>query len=105
MILFCRQDLLDLESFRSISALETLIELMRRRVGSPVSYNSLARDLQRDPKTIKRWLELLENMYIVFKVAPYHKNIARSLLKEPNMLIFTIPPWFTEMRVENWRIL
>ncbi|MEI8182871.1 MAG: ATP-binding protein [Desulfomonile sp.] len=83
-----RQDLLDLESVRSIAALETLIELMRRRVGSPVSYNSLAGDLQRDPKTIKRWLELLENMYVIFKVPPYHKNIARSLLKEPKYYFY-----------------
>src|SRR5450759_3309580 len=78
-----RQDLRDLESVRSIADMETLIELMRRRVGSPVSHNSLAGDLQRDPKTIKRWLELLENMYVLFRVTPYHKNIARSLLKEP----------------------
>ncbi len=83
-----RQDLLDLESVRSIAALETLIELMRRRVGSPVSYNSLAGDLQRDPKTIKRWLDLLERMYVIFKVTPYHKNIARSLLKEPKFYFY-----------------
>jgi len=55
---------------------------MRRRVGSPVSCNSLAGDLQRDPKTVKRWLDLLENLYILFRVTPYHRNIARSLLKE-----------------------
>jgi hypothetical protein len=83
-----RQDLLDLESVRSIADLETLIELMRRRVGSPVSSNSLSKDLQRDPKTIKRWLELLERMYVVFKVTPYHKNIARSLLKEPKYYFY-----------------
>ncbi|MEI7449289.1 MAG: ATP-binding protein, partial [Desulfomonile sp.] len=83
-----RQDLIDLESVRSIADLETLIELMRHNVGSPVSYNSLARDLQRDPKTIKRWLELLETMYIMFKVPPYHKNIARSLLKEPKYYFY-----------------
>jgi hypothetical protein len=83
-----RQDLLDLESVRSIADLETLIELLRRRVGSPVSCNSLAGDLQRDPKTIKRWLELLERMYVVFKVTPYHKNIARSLLKEPKYYFY-----------------
>jgi len=83
-----RQDLLDLESVRSIADLETLIELLRRRVGSPVSCNSLAGDLQRDPKTIKRWLELLERMYVVFKITPYHKNIARSLLKEPKYYFY-----------------
>ena len=85
-----RQDLLNLESVRGIAAMETIIELMRRRVGSPVSYNSLAGDLQRDPKTIKRWLELLENMYVIFKVTPYHKNIARSLLKEPKYYFYDI---------------
>jgi len=83
-----RQDLLDLESVRNISALETLIELMRKRVGSPVSYNSLAGDLQRDPKTVKRWLELLENMYVIFKITPFHKNIARSILKEPKYYFY-----------------
>ena len=83
-----RQDILDLESVRSIAYLETLIELMRSRVGSPVSYNSLAEDLQRDPKTIKRWLELLERMYVIFRVTPYHKNIARSLLKEPKYYFY-----------------
>ncbi len=83
-----RQDLLDMESVRDIAAIETLIELMRHRVGSPVSYNSLARYLQRDPKTIRRWLELLENMYIVFKVVPFHRNIARSLLKEPKYYFY-----------------
>lgn len=83
-----RQDIPDLESVRSIAYLETLIELMRSRVGSPVSYSSLAGDLQRDPKTIKRWLDLLERMYVIFRVIPYHKNIARSLLKEPKYYFY-----------------
>jgi len=78
-----RQDLLDLESVGSISDVETLIALVRRRVGGPASCASLARDLQRSPKTIRRWLDLLERMYIVFRVTPYHRNIARALLKEP----------------------
>jgi uncharacterized protein len=83
-----RQDLLDLENIRNIASIETMIELMRRRIGSPVSYNSLAGDLQRDPKTVKRWLDLLENLYVLFKVSPYHRNIARSLLKEPKYYFY-----------------
>jgi len=61
---------------------------LRKRVGSPISYNSLAGDLQRDSKTIKRWLELLENIYIIFKVTPFHRNIARSILKEPKYYFY-----------------
>lgn len=83
-----RQDLVDLESIRDIPALETLIELIRRRVGSPVSYASLARDLERDSKTVKTWLTYLENFYILFPVRPYHKNIARAILKEPKYYLY-----------------
>ena len=83
-----RQDLLDLESVHSISLLETLIELLKSRVGSPVSYSSLSRDLQKDPKTIKRWLYILEQLYVIFPVRPYHKNIARSILKEPKYYFY-----------------
>lgn len=83
-----RQDMLDLEPVRDIQAIETLVELLRHRVGSPVSYSSLARDLQRDPKTVKHWLQILENLYVIFRVSPYHKNAGRVLLKEPKYYFF-----------------
>lgn len=83
-----RQDLLDLYSGRDIQAIETLVLLLKERVGSTVSYANLARDLERDPNTIKRWLKLLENLYVIFRVTPYHKNIARSLLKEPKFYFY-----------------
>ena len=83
-----RQDLIDLENISQISSIETLIQLLRQKVGSPVSYNSLARDLQHSDKTIKRWLEILENMYIIFRVPTYHKNVARSLLKSPKFYFY-----------------
>jgi len=83
-----RQDLIDLENVRQIQQIETLIQLLRRRVGSPVSFSSLARDLETSDKTIKRWLTILENMYIIFRVTPYHHNIARSLLKTPKFYFY-----------------
>jgi len=83
-----RQDLLDLESVRQISSMETLIQLLRKRVGSPVSYKSLAEDLLCSDKTIKRWLTILENMYVIFRVTPYHKNVARSLIKAPKIYFY-----------------
>lgn len=83
-----RQDLLEFYTGRDIQAIETLVELLKHRVGATISYANLARDLERDPNTIKRWLQLLENLYIIFRVNPYHKNIARSLLKEPKYYFY-----------------
>ncbi len=83
-----KQDLVDLENVQQITSIETLIQLLRKRVGSPVSYNSLARDLQCSDKTVKRWLTILENMYVIFKVGPFHRNIARSILKAPKYYFY-----------------
>ena len=83
-----KQDLIDLENIRQITSIETLIQLLKRRVGSPLSYSSLAQDLHCSDKTIKRWLTILENMYVVFKVPPFHKNIARSILKSPKYYFY-----------------
>ncbi|HEX4044585.1 MAG TPA: ATP-binding protein [Gammaproteobacteria bacterium] len=85
-----RQDLVDIHTVRDIQSVETLVQLLKTRVGAGVSYANLARDLERDIHTIKRWLQLLENMYVIFRVTPYHKNIARSLLKEPKYYFFDI---------------
>ena len=83
-----RQDLLDLESIRNITGIETLIELLRHRVGTPVSYQSLSRKLQCDATTVKRWLAVLENLYVVFRVNPWHRSIARALTKEPKYYFY-----------------
>jgi predicted AAA+ superfamily ATPase len=77
-----REDLLDLEKVRDIKSIEILIDLLRSRVGSATSYTSLANDLQVSVHTVKHWLQILENLYLIFAVRPYHKNIARSILKE-----------------------
>lgn len=83
-----RADIMDLEPIRDICSLILLLDLLRERVGSPVSYNSLARDLEVSPHTVKRWIEILENLYIVFRVTPYHRNIARAVLKEPKIYFY-----------------
>ncbi len=83
-----RQDLIDLYAIRDIKVIETLVLLLKQRAGSRVSYANLARDLERDINTIKRWLQLLENLYIIYRVTPYSKNIARSLLKEPKYYFY-----------------
>lgn len=79
--LILRQDLLFFEQVRDLDGVELLVELLAQRVGSTVSIHSLKEDLDRDDKTIKRWLQILENLYIVFRVPPKSKNVARGIKK------------------------
>lgn len=86
--LILKEDLPSLTAVRDIQSVETLIDLLRTRVGSPVFSHALARDMQKSSSTIRHWLKLLEDLYVIFKLTPYHKNIARSLLKAPKYYFY-----------------
>lgn len=83
-----RTDILDFERIHDLRAIQTVFELLRRGVGSPASFNSIARDVEISPTTVKKYIEILEALFIVFRVTPYSKNIARSILKEPKIYFY-----------------
>lgn len=84
-----RQDILETENLRNIKQLEILTLLLAERVGSTLSYNSLREDLSTDDKSVKRWVDILENSYVCFKVLPYtHKSLATGLKKAPKVYFF-----------------
>ncbi len=83
-------DVLDFENIQNMNAIRLVFELLREKVGSPISYSSIAEDVAISPNTVKKYIEILEALYIVFRVTPFSKNIARSLLKEPKIYFFDI---------------
>jgi len=83
-----RDDVLDFEKFSDFKSLKLCLELLQSRVGSPVSYSSIAGDIGIAPNTVKKYIQIFEELYIIFRVTPYHGNIARSLLKEPKIYFF-----------------
>ena len=83
-----REDIQDLEPIRDINSLLLLVDLLRERVGSRISYSALAEDLQVSAQTVKSWIQTLEHMYVVFVVTPYHRNLARAILKEPKVYFY-----------------
>ncbi|MBI5399008.1 ATP-binding protein [Candidatus Saganbacteria bacterium] len=83
-----REDIQDLEPVRDVNSLLLLVDLLRERAGSQISYASLSEDLQVSPNTIKDWIQKLEHMYVLFLVTPYHHNLARAILKEPKIYFY-----------------
>lgn len=83
-----RDDILEFSRIGEVRAMRHFVEILRERVGSTTSLASIARDLQVSPTTLGRYLEILESLHIVFVVRPYHRNIARALLKEPKVYFF-----------------
>ncbi len=83
-----REDILDFSRIQETKTMKLLVELLRSRVASPISYKSIAEDLQVAPNTVKKYIQILESLYIIFLVPPFHKNIARAILKEPKIYFY-----------------
>lgn len=83
-----REDLRDLERVREISLVEQLVDLLPARVGSPLSIKSLREDLEVDHKTVERWLTILENLYLCFRISPYGAPRIRAVKKERKLYLW-----------------
>jgi len=81
-------DIFEIETIHNLKGMRLVFDLLRNRVGSPISYQSLSEDVGVSPTTVKKYIQILEAVYVVFTVTPYSKNIARSLLKEPKIYFF-----------------
>ncbi len=83
-----REDLRDLSRLPELSQIEMLCSILPEKIGSPLSLQSLAEDLEVSHHTIKRWVSYLNELYYLFLIRPFQKSISRSLKKEPKMYLY-----------------
>ncbi len=81
-------DIRDLTRIREVRQLEILAELLRHQVGHFISYESLAKKLQVNGKTVRNWITTLQALYYLFEIRPWTKNVTRSLIKEPKYFLW-----------------
>jgi predicted AAA+ superfamily ATPase len=83
-----RDDVLEFSRIQEVSTIKLFAQMLRSRVGSPLSLASMARDLAVSPVTLKKYLDILEALFVVFVVRPWHDNIARSVLQAPKVYFY-----------------
>ncbi len=83
-----RTDLSSLETVKDLDKVELLAEELPRRVGSPLSHKSIADDLEVDPKTVKRWISILDSLYYSFQIAPFGSPKIRAVKKEQKLYLW-----------------
>ena len=83
-----KEDILDFQDIDKFQAMKNIFEILRSKVGSPISYNNIANDLEISPKTVKKYIQILEALYIIFIIKPYTRKINRSILKTPKIYFY-----------------
>ena len=77
-----REEVTALESISDVGKLELLAQSLPDRVGSPLSINALREDLQVSHPTVARWVDVLERVYGIFRIAPFGAPKLRAVKKE-----------------------
>ncbi|MBI2344279.1 MAG: ATP-binding protein [Deltaproteobacteria bacterium] len=80
--LILREDLRDLTKVMEIDKIAHLVDLLRPCAGQLVSYRNIANDLESSHNSIRRWLEMLHRLHVVFPVTPYSRKIRRAYKME-----------------------
>ena len=77
------KDILQLENIKDSLFVMNLLRLIAFQIGNDVSYNELARNLNTTVKTIKRYLEILEKAFIIFRLGGFSRNLRKEISKSP----------------------
>lgn len=78
---FLYKDILNLEGVKKSATLQRLVQMLAYRIGSEISYNSLANDLGINRLTVEKYIDILEKNFIVFSLNAFSRNQDNELKK------------------------
>jgi predicted AAA+ superfamily ATPase len=82
------KDLLMMDQIKKPSALVKLLQALALQIGSQVSYHELAQICGLDGKTVEKYMMLLEQSYIIFRLASFSRNQRNELKKSRKVYFF-----------------
>ena len=80
--------LLMIDQIKKPSALVKLLQALALQIGSQVSYHELAQICGLDGKTIEKYMMLLEQSYIIFRLTSFSRNQRNELKKSRKVYFF-----------------
>lgn len=82
------KDILLLEQVKKPVLLEKLLRALALQIGAEVNYAELAQIVASDPKTVEKYLDLLEKAFVVFKLPALNRNVRNEIKKGKKIYFF-----------------
>ncbi|MFH1258398.1 MAG: ATP-binding protein [Elusimicrobiota bacterium] len=96
------EDIRNMSDIKNVDSIEILFSLLPSKIGSPLSINNIAGDLQVSFDSVKSWLKLFDIFYLTFRLSPWTAKISRAISKEKKVYLFNYPEIDNEgARFEN----
>ncbi len=80
----------DIFLYKGVKKPEKMLELLKLlawQIGSEVNYNELSNTLKIDNQTVENYIEMLEQVFVIYKLPGYHSN-HRTELKKSKKIYF-----------------
>ena len=81
------RDILSLDGINKPDKLIRLLQALAFQIGNQVNYSEVGRIVGLDPKTIERYVDILEKSYIIFRIGSFSRNL-RNELKNSRKIFF-----------------
>jgi predicted AAA+ superfamily ATPase len=82
------KDLLKYEGIKKSSLLKNLVISLALQLGNEVTYNELAGKLGVNVLTIQKYIDLLEQCFVIFKLNSFSRNLRKELTKAFKIYFF-----------------
>lgn len=82
------KDILELNLIEDKKLAKDLLKLLAWQIGNLVNYSELANSLKADQRTIKRYIEIFEQSFILFRLYPYSKNKRDEISKSAKIFFY-----------------
>jgi predicted AAA+ superfamily ATPase len=82
-----QRDLRDLAAVEQVAEVPRILEAVAARTGGPLNVADLGRTLGLNQMTLKRYLVLLEALFLVFRLPPWFENLGKRLAKTPKLYL------------------
>ncbi len=81
------RDLRDVANVRNVENIERLLYLIAARSGGLASFHGMATDLGVDTNTARAHTKILEDLFLVAKLRPWHTNLSSRQIKSAKLYI------------------
>jgi len=84
------KDILELGFIRYASKLRDLLKLLAFQIGSEVSLNELANNLQIAKETVVAYIDLLEKAFVVFRLSGHSRNLRKEISRHDKIYFYDL---------------
>lgn len=82
------KDILELDLIEDRKLAKDLLKLLAFQIGNLINYSELAISLKADQRTIRRYIEIFEQSFILFRLYPYSKNKRDEISKSAKIFFY-----------------